>query len=177
MAQTAIKLIDTHRKVVWKFTGTGDASGRVLKIDTGSLYGALNANSQLLGAGTDRLPTYRLLLKSIEYDIGSAASTTVGSFLEICNDSNNTSNTILTLSPNSGRWPFNEGGEPIVIDCANPNGASSTANGNIYFNIQLTGTSNSYTVIMDFRKDPTHYDQGQFTDPMAFNRSPRGVNG
>ena len=50
MANTSQKLIDSERRVVYKWTGN-TAEPAVVKIDAGGLNFSLNANNQLLGTG------------------------------------------------------------------------------------------------------------------------------
>ena len=67
MANTSQKLVDSERRVVYKWTGNS-AEPAVLKIDAGALNFSLNANNQLLGSGADRKTAYRLSLKKVIYE-------------------------------------------------------------------------------------------------------------
>jgi hypothetical protein len=156
MANNSQKIIDSTRRVVYKFTGDA-AETRVLKIDAGALAYALNANGYIM-TGSDRKSNYGLALKKVVHSIS-------GGYVEISTDGD-AGNTIINLS-GAGTMALAEGGDPISINCASY--ANST--GNIF--LSMIGGSgapaNTYTVILDFRKLAYSYDQGQTADPKAFN--------
>lgn len=156
MANNSQKLIDSTRRVVYKLTGDA-AETRVLKIDAGALAYSLNANNYIM-TGSDRKSNYGLALKKVIHSVS-------GGYVEISTDGD-TGNTIINLS-GAGTMALAEGGEPMTINCASY--ANST--GNIF--LAMVGGSgspaNTYTVILDFRKLPYSYDQGQTADPKAFN--------
>lgn len=165
MANSVTTIMDTQKKLLVKFTG--DASeAATLKIDAGGLKFSLNANNQILGAGTDRKTAYHLYLKSLAYDVQSGDTRGyVKLFWDQAGLGAN-SNTLISLS-GSGEQRFNNGGEPYTV----PN-ANTTASGNVW--LQTVGFSGNcaYTIIADFRKHPTDYDQGQTADPSAFGTPP-----
>jgi len=161
MANTSQKLIDSTRRVVYSFTGDA-AEVRTLKINPGTLAFSMNANNRILGAGTDRKSQYRLALKKVIYSINGGPS---DGFLQISTDGDASPNTMLNLS-GSGVMAFAEGGDDFTL--AFPVAANST--GNIYFSTSTFFGNCSYSVIMDFRKNPADFDQGQTADPTAFNR-------
>lgn len=146
MANTIQKLVDSERRVVYKFTGN-TAETAVLKIDAGSLNFSLNANNQLLGTGTDRKSMYRLALKKIIYDVAPGQAAGNG-YVELY--WTGTPNTTMVTLSGVGKMDFSEGGDGIVI-LNNATGAG--ANGNVGLQtVNFTGTSCSYTIIADFRK-------------------------
>jgi hypothetical protein len=161
------KIIDSTKRVVFKLVGS-TSEARTLKIDAGSLTGALNANNQLLsgGASTDRKPQYRLSLKNIFYDCGPGGS------VEISTDGDANANTLLYIS-GQNQMGFNLGGEDLVLDTA----ASPNTTGNIYIQTNGFVANQAYTIIADFRKKAEDFNQGQFTDPIAFNFLNRSMNG
>jgi len=146
MANTTQKLIDTERRVVYKFTGN-TAEPAVLKIDAGSLNFALNVNNQLLGSGTDRKNIYRLALKKVIYDVAPGQAAGNG-YVELY-WTGTPNSTMVTLS-GVGKMDFAEGGDGIVV-LNNSTGAGS--NGNVGLQtVNFASTGCSYTIIADFRK-------------------------
>jgi len=156
MANNSQKLIDSTRRVVYKFTGDA-TEARTLKIDAGGLAYALNANGYII-TGSDRKSNYGLTLKKVIHSISG------GGYVEISTNGD-TGNTIVNLG-GSGTLAFDEGGGSVTINCASY--ANST--GNIFLTLTGgTGPVNTYTVLLDFRKLAYSYDQGQTADPRAFN--------
>lgn len=150
MANTTQKIIDSERRVVYKWTGNS-AEPAVIKIDAGSLNFSLNANNQLLGSGTDRKSIYRLALKKIIYDVASGQSG--NGYVELY-WTGTPNQTMVTLS-GCGQMDFAEGGDGIVIL---NNATGSGANGNVGLQtINFTGTSCAYTIVADFRKHSEDY--------------------
>ena len=146
MANTSQKLIDTERRVVYKWTGN-TAESAVIKIDAGALNFSLNANNQLLGSGTDRKGTYRLSLKKVIYDV--AAGQAANGYVELY-WAGTPNQTIVTLS-GQGQMDFAEGGDGIVIF---NNATGAGANGNVGLQtVNFAGTGCAYTIIADFRKN------------------------
>jgi hypothetical protein len=150
MANTTQKLIDTERRVVYKWTGNTPEAA-VIKIDAGSLNYSLNANNQLLGSGTDRKQTYRLALKKVIYDV--AAGQSGNGYVELY-WTGTPNQTMVTLS-GQGQMDFAEGGDGIII-INNSSGAG--ANGNVGLQtINFAATGCAYTIIADFRKHSEDY--------------------
>lgn len=150
MANTSQKLIDTERRVVYKWTGN-TAEAAVVKIDAGALNFSLNANNQLLGSGSDRKTIYRLALKKIIYDV--AAGQAGNGYVELY-WTGTPNQTMLTLS-GQGQMDFAEGGDGIII-VNNSTGAG--ANGNVGLQtINFAATGCAYTIIADFRKHSEDY--------------------
>lgn len=151
MANTSQKLIDTERRVVYKWTGDSIESA-VVKIDAGGLNYSLNANNQLLGTGTDRKNLYRLSLKKIIYDIAPGQAAGNG-YVELY-WTGTPNKTLVTLS-GCGQMDFAEGGDGIVI-VNNATGAG--ANGNVGLQtVSFAATGCSYTIVADFRKHSEDY--------------------
>jgi hypothetical protein len=151
MANTSQKLIDSERRVVYKWTGN-TAEAAVLKIDAGALNYSLNANNQLLGSGTDRKSIYRLLLKKVIYDVAPGQASGNG-YVELY-WTGTPNQTILTLS-GQGQMDFAEGGDGIVIT---NNATGSGANGNVGLQtVNFASTGCSYSIIADFRKHSEDY--------------------
>ncbi len=152
MANTSQKLVDSERRVVYKFTGN-TAEAAVLKIDAGALNFALNANGQLLGSGTDRKSFYGLALKKVIYDVAPGQAAGNG-YVELY-WTGTPNSTMITLS-GVGKMDFAEGGDGIVI-LNNATGAG--ANGNIGLQtVNFAATGCSYTIVADFRKIAKDYN-------------------
>lgn len=172
---SSTKIIDTQKRVVYKFLGNTDEASGVynLKVDAGSLNFALSNTGAIynsvsgIATSNTRQTRYELAIKKVIYSISS--NNTSGNLLEIAADgyslAGTNSNTILILS-GSGEMKFAEGGDSFTVN----NIPLSTSTGNINFRIPVATTGLSYTVIVDFRKNPTNYDQGAAADPTAFNR-------
>lgn len=152
MANTSQKLIDSERRVVYKWTGN-TAESPALKIDAGALNFALNANNQLLSTGTDRKSIYRLALKKVIYDVAPGQAAGNG-YVELY-WTGTPNSTMVTLS-GVGKMDFAEGGDGIVI-LNNATGAG--ANGNVGLQtVNFAATGCSYTIIADFRKISDDYN-------------------
>jgi hypothetical protein len=61
------KLVDTNKRALIKYVliSDGTAEANTVLLDAGGLAHSLNANNQLLGAGTDRKSPYRITIKRI----------------------------------------------------------------------------------------------------------------
>lgn len=152
MANTVQKLIDTERRVVFKFTGDS-AEGPVLKIDAGALNFSLNANNQLLGSGTDRKTIYRLSLKKVMYDVSPGQGLGNG-YVELY--WTGAANVPMVTLSGSNKLDFSEGGDGIVI-LNNATGAG--ANGNVGLRtVNFGSTGCAYTIVVDFRKSLEDYN-------------------
>jgi hypothetical protein len=151
MANTSQKLIDSERRVVYKWTGN-TAEAAVIKIDAGALNYSLNANNQLLGSGADRKSIYRLLLKKVIYDVAPGQASGNG-YVELY-WAGTPNQTIVTLS-GRGQMDFAEGGDGIVIT---NNATGAGANGNVGLQtINFASTGCAYTIVADFRKQSDDY--------------------
>jgi len=150
MANTSQKLIDSERRVVYKWTGN-TAEPSALKIDAGALNFSLNVNDQLLGTGTDRKALYRLSLKKVIYDVapGQAAGNGYVELYWV-----GTPNQTMLTRSGCGQMDFAEGGDGIVI-LNNASGAA--ANGNVGLQTVNFAASGAYTIIADFRKHSEDY--------------------
>ena len=157
MANAIQKLIDTERRVVYKFTGN-TAESPVVKIDAGGLDYALNTTNQLLSGGGTRKNLYRLALKKIIYDVAPGQAAGNG-YVEIY--WTGTPNTTMVTLSGVGKMDFAEGGDGIVI-LNNATGVG--ANGNVGLQtVNFAATGCSYTIIADFRKHSDDYN----TQPAA----------
>lgn len=159
---------DTTEHVVIKLTayfdGTGQESNSA-RIAANTLYGALNANATpgLLSSGGTALPYYGLQLNRLWYDC--AAGGDVQLYW--------TATTPVTLMNLNGNGEFDGMGNWTTI----PNNAAGTTgcNGNIGVVTRGMAANDSYTMILELRKDNAYYQRGQFNDPAAFNYTPYGL--
>ena len=153
---------DTTEHVVIKLTASFDGSGQesnTSRIQANSLYGALNANATpgLLSSGGSALAYYGLALNRLWYDCGSGGD--VQLFWN--------ANTNIPLIIMNGNGEYDGMGNWTTI----PNNAKGTAgcNGDIGVVTRGMAANDSYTMVVELRKENEYYQRGQFNDPAAFN--------
>ena len=153
---------DTTEHVVVKLTASFDGSGQesnASRIQANSLYGALNANGVpgLLSSGGSSLPYYGLALNRLWYDCGSEGD--VQLYWK--------ANTNIPLIIMNGNGEYDGMGNWTTI----PNNARGTAgcNGDIGIITRGMVANDSYTMVIELRKENEYYQRGQFNDPAAFN--------
>lgn len=157
-------LKDTTEHAVIKLTAQFDGSGQesnTFRIVANTLYGALDANNvplySALSASNTAKPYYNLALTRVWYDCSS----------------NGDVNLVWSATTPVPIFWFNGNGEYDGFGnwVAIPNNAQGTAgaNGNIGIVTRNMNAGDSYTVILEVRKDNAHYQRGQFNDPAAFN--------
>ena len=153
---------DTTEHVVIKLTASFDGSGQesnTSRIQANSLYGALNANATpgLLSSGGSALAYYGLALNRLWYDCGSGGD--VQLFWK--------ANTNIPLIIMNGNGEYDGMGNWTTI----PNNAKGTAgcNGDIGVVTRGMAANDSYTMVIELRKENEYYQRGQFNDPAAFN--------
>ena len=164
-AYTFQTIKDTTEHAVIKLTASFDGSGQesnAARIQANTLYGALNANTTpgLLSSGGSALSYYGLSVYRIWYDC--AATGDVELYWKA-----NSNKTIMFLN---GNGEYDGAGNWVTI----PNNAAGTAgcNGDIGIVTRAMVANDSYTIILELRKDNAHYQRGQFNDPAAFNYPP-----
>ena len=151
-------------KLTASFDGTGQESNNS-RIAANTLYGALATNGYLVannqgGAANTALSYYGLTLHRLWYDC--AAGGDVQLYWQATSP--------LPLIIMNGNGEYDGAGNWTTI----PNNAKGTAgcNGNIGIVTRGMAANDSYTMVMELRKDNAHYQRGQFNDPAAFNYSP-----
>ena len=166
MANTSQKLIDSERRVVYKWTGN-TAEPAVVKIDAGGLNFSLNANNQLLGTGTDRKQTYRLALKKVIYDV--VAGQAGNGYVELywTNGANTAQSVPIMNMDLCGQYSEEQG---MVSIYNNANGATGDIGVRTFGMGYVANTA--YTLFVELRKDNSTYQRGQLNDPAAFNYGP-----
>lgn len=159
-------LKDTTEHTVVKLTGSFDGSGQEAnsaRIQANTLYGALNANTVpgLLVSGGTALPFYGLSVFRVWYDCMVTGD--VQLYWKA-----NTDTPIMYLN---GNGEYDGAGNWVTI----PNNGGAGATGDIGIATRGMVSGDSYTIVMELRKDNAHYQRGQFNDPAAFNYPPYGV--
>ena len=153
-------------KLTARFDGTGQESNTA-RIAANTLSVALATNGFLVantqgGSANTTLPYYGLAVNRMWYDTPGNANTDVEVFW-----SATSSNTIFYLNANG---EYDGAGNWITIP--NPTAGAAGSNGNIGIITRGMGNGDSYTIILELRKDNAHYQRGQFNDPAAFNYGP-----
>jgi hypothetical protein len=156
---------DTTEHAVIKLTASFDGTGQesnTARIQANTLYGALNANTTpgLLSSGGSALPYYGLSAYRLWYDCATTGDVELYWMAD-------TKKTLMFLN---GNGEYDGAGNWVTI----PNNAQGTANCNGNIGIVTRGmvANDSYTIIVELRKDNAHYQRGQFNDPAAFNYPP-----
>ena len=157
------KLIDTNKRALIKYVVVSDGTqeANTVLIDVGSLANSLNANGQILGAGTDRKSNYRTTIKRINGQMRSNAAFVK---LKWNGDSNSE---IVTFGSGNFDYDFQSMGDGAVI--VNP---EANTTGNVLISTTGLGANEGFTLFIDLRKDSGDFDAGQTADPVAFNRGP-----
>lgn len=151
-------------KLTAKFDGSGQESNTA-RIVANTLSGALAtngfpvANSQG-GSANTTLPYYGLSVYRVWYDCATTGDVEL-------TWSATAANTIFMLN---GNGEYDGAGNWITIP--NPTAGAAGSNGNIGIVTRGMVANDSYTIIMELRKDNAHYSRGQFRDPAAFNYGP-----
>jgi len=152
-------------KLTGKFDGTGQEANAV-RIQANTLSGALAtngfpiANSQGGSANTS-LRYHGLKLFRLWYDCASSGDVELSWTV----DKGATGNTSIVFL--NGNGEYDGAGNWITID--NDTASLATSNGNIGVFTRGMAANDSYTMILELRKDNAHYSRGQFRDPAAFN--------
>lgn len=153
-------------KLTGSFDGTSGQENNVARIQANTLYGALDSSKgNLLSsvANTGPLSYYGLGAYRIWYDCS-----TTGDVKLFWN-----ATTPITLMMLNGNGEYDGAGNWITI----PNAAAGTpgCTGDIGITTRGMTANDSYTIIVELRKDNKHYQRGQFNDPAAFNYKPYGI--
>jgi hypothetical protein len=165
-------LKDTTERAVIKLTAKFDGTGQEnnpSRISANTLYGALDANSvplrTALSVSNTALSFYGLSIHRLWYDCVNPSNADVELFWN-----SNGSNTALILS---GTYEYDGNSNWVTI--ANQDKGTPGCNGDIGIRTRGMVANNSYTMIIEVRKDNAMYQRGQFNDPAAFNYPPYGI--
>jgi hypothetical protein len=160
-------LKDTTQKAVIKLTANFDGTGgdeNQIRIQANTLYGALDANNNILISGNTAKPYYGLTISRIGYNIASQQKGYVELFWASTNSANNTPIMNMDLC---GQYSEEQG---MVSITNNAPGATGDIGVRTF---GIGGTSNTaYTLFIELRKQNEYYQRGQFNDPAAFNAPP-----
>lgn len=162
-------LKDTTEHVVIKLTASFDGTtqeSNAVRIQANTLYGALDssrANLLSSSANTGPLSYYGLAIYRIWYDCSSS-----GDVQLYWNAS-----TPQTIFYFNGNGEYDAAGNWITI----PNNAAGTAGckGDIGVVTRGMTANDSYSMVLELRKDNQHYQRGQLNDPAAFNYTPYNI--
>jgi hypothetical protein len=160
---------DTTEHTVIKLTGSFDGSGQesnAVRIQANTLYGALDSskgNLLVSTANTGALSYYGLALNRLWYDCPSG-----GDVQLFWNAS-----TPITLIAMNGNGEYDGMGNWTTIP--NNTVGASGSKGDLGVVTRGMVANDSYTMVIELRKDNAHYQRGQFNDPAAFNYPPYGV--
>lgn len=161
-------------KISANFDGTGQEDN-VKRIVANSLYGALATNGFPIanvygGAANTPLSYHSLTVNRVWYDTPS-----LNSSIELYwanTDVGVTANAGVPLLSLQGNGEYDGNGNWITI--RNPT-VTANNNGDVAITTRGQTANNSYTIILELRKDNAHYQRGQFNDPAAFNYPPYGL--
>lgn len=160
---------DTTEHVVIKLTGSFDGTGQesnTIRIQANTLYGALDSskgNLLVSAANTGALSYYGLSLNRLWYDCS------MGGDVQLFWNANTT----LPLIIMNGNGEYDGMGNWTTI----PNNTAGTGGSKGDIGIVTRGMTenDSYTMVIEMRKDNQHYQRGQFNDPAAFNYGSYGI--
>ncbi len=161
MASTVkqVNVSDGDRRALIKYLIIGDGSveANTIILDPAKLSYALNANSQLLGSGTDRKTKYNYSIRRI---YGNAK---VDGYIKLSfQDDSNTDLVILT----SGNFDY---GSETMGDAMSIKSNGANAKGNLLMTVVGAGANMAATIFIDVKKDAADYDSGDLRDRTAFN--------
>ena len=160
---------DTTEHTVIKLTGSFDGTGQesnAVRIQANTLYGALDSskgNLLVSAANTGALSYYGLALNRLWYDC--AAGGDVQLYWNAASPE--------PLMIMNGNGEFDGMGNWTTIP--NSTVGETGSKGDIGIVTRGMAANDSYTMVIELRKDNAHYQRGQFNDPAAFNYGPYGV--
>jgi hypothetical protein len=158
-------------KLTGDFDGTGQESNNA-RIPANTLYGALDANNvplrSALSVSNTAKPYYGLTINRIWYITDTGEGDVQ---LYWANTSGNPIDGVPIVFLH-GNGEYDAGGSWITIQ--NPT-VTANNNGDIALITRGQAANDSYSIILELRKDNAHYQRGQFNDPAAFNYPPYGV--
>jgi hypothetical protein len=148
-------LVDNNRRALVKFVGTGgNDSGTLLGV--ADLAFALNTSGQIISGGVDKRDVYHVSLKRI----WGQGQMTQGKSVILKWGGNND----YIVSFGDGQFDYNFDAEGLTA--AIP--LSGNTSGDIVYT-STAGTTDTWTLFIDLKKDGRDFDQGQTADPAAFN--------
>lgn len=167
MPTTTYQVIkDTTEHAVIKLTASWTDSvqeDNPNRIPASTLYGALNANATpgLLSSGGSALPYYGLSVNRLWYDTTNGTTGDVELYWN--------ANPVYNLMILSGNSEYDGAGNWVTIPNAAKANNATDCNGDIGIRTRGMVANTSYTIIIELRKDNTHYQRGHLSEPGAFN--------
>ena len=156
-------LLDTNNRALIEFiiSTDGTAMANTTILDVGALKFALNANSQILGSGTDRLSQYKITIRQLMGQ-GSFPS---GGYSQLLWGGNNANVSIVTLGMGAFDYNYKTGITAGTI----PFTSNANATGNLAMTLVRTANGDALSFIIEIEKHSSGFDRGKFSDPDAFN--------
>lgn len=152
---TAQTLVDSNRRAVIKYVGSGGGDANTL-LDVSGLAYSLNTNGYIMSGNTDARSVYRHTIKRI----WGQGQMTQGKSVILKWGGNNDQ----IVSFGDGQFDYNFDAEGL--SAAIP--LSGNTSGDIVYTSTAASTD-SWTLFIDLKKDGRDFDQGQTADPSAFN--------
>ena len=164
---TSIQVLrDTTDQAVIKITGLFDGTqqeSNVARIQANTLYGALATNGFPVanvygGSANTTLPFYNLLVTRV-WGVNSSINGSLELYWKA-----DTSKTIMYVSGST-----NYDGYQNWVSIPNNAAGTANCNGDIGVTSRGMAANDSYSIVVELRKDNAYYQRGQFNDPAAFN--------
>lgn len=152
---TTQKLVDSNRRTLIKYVGTGGGDANTL-LDVSGLAYSLNTNGKIMTGNTDARSVYRHTIKRI-WGQGQMGN---GKKVILMWGGNN--DQIVTFGNGYFDYNFDVEGLSAAIPL------SGNTSGDIVYSSTADGTD-AWTLFIDLKKDGRDFDQGQTADPDAFN--------
>jgi hypothetical protein len=165
---TAVTLIDSTRRgrvlLNGQFDGASGQESQSIKINTWGLSGALstaaNGTQLLAGNGSPR-SAYNIAISRIEYTIAPGGMVNLAW--------QGTTNTQFATLFGSGELEVASRGIDFTLDPSLGVGGAPGHTGNVVLTTLGLGANSGYTIMIDYKKDPKAFDQGQIARPKDFN--------
>ena len=154
-------------KLTANFDGSGEENN-AYRIQANTLYGALDANNNLLVSGNTAKPYYGLSVSRIGYNIASQQK----GYVELywTNGANTAQSVPIMNMDLCGQYSEEQGMVSIMNNSANATGDIGVRTFGMGY---IANTA--YTLFIELRKDNSTYQRGQFSDNAAFNYGKEGV--
>ena len=154
---TTQTLVDTNRISVIKVVGVGGGDANASMIVAANLAYAINATGQVSTSNPKRLN--RVAIKRVwgQGQMTAAKAVTL-------QWGGNTKPAIVTFGNGPFDYNFDSGSTPGTIEISDP----ANCTGDIIFT-STAGSTDTWTMFIELKKDGQDYDQGQARDPSAFN--------
>lgn len=158
------RLVDNNKRALLKyvFMSDGTQEANTVLVDVSSLRFALNTNGQIMTNNVNSRSSYSTAIKRITGNF-----TVTGNAYVKLQWHGATNSEIFVAGTGPADLNFDYNGDNAVIS---NNEASS--NGDILISTSNVRAGDVFTLLLDLKKSPSDYDQGQTADPTSFNRGP-----